>query len=40
MLNEGVLMFTKPSGAICTLTTDKEIDDLVDASRRVIERVR
>ena len=40
MLNEGVLMFTKPSGATCTLTTDKEIDDLVDASRRVIERVR
>ena len=36
LLNEGVLL----GGALNTLTTDEEIDTLVDSTRKVIQRVR
>ena len=39
LLNEDVLMQSKGSGAVSTLTTDTEVDELVDATRRVVERV-
>ena len=40
LLNEGVLLQTGAAGAMNSLTTSDEIDTLVDATRRVIERVR
>ena len=40
MMNEGVLMFSKAQGALCTLTTEREVDDFVDASRAVLQRLR
>lgn len=40
LLNEGVLLQTATAGAMNSLTTSDEIDTLVDATRRVIERVR
>lgn len=40
MMNEGVLMFSKAQGALCTLTTEREVDDFVDASRNVLQRLR
>ena len=40
LLNEGILMQTKAAGALCSLTTEGEIDALVDATRRVMLRIR
>ena len=40
LMNEGVLMFSKAAGALNSLTTDEEIDELVDATRRVLQRIR
>ena len=40
LLNEGVLLQTGTAGAMNSLTAGAEIDALVDATRRVIERVR
>lgn len=40
LLNEGILMQTKSAGSLCTLTTETEVDELIDATRRVILRVR
>ena len=40
LLNEGILMQTKAAGALCSLTTEREIDALVDATRRVMLRIR
>ena len=40
LLNEGVLTQGATAGAMNSLTTDSEIDTLVDATRRVIQRVR
>lgn len=40
LLNEGILLQTGCAGALNTLTTDAEIDTLVDAIRRVIQRIK
>ena len=40
LLNEGILLSYKATGALTTLTTESEIDTLVDATRRVMQRVR
>ena len=40
LLNEGILMQSKAAGALCSLTTEAEIDALVDATRRVMLRIR
>ena len=36
LLNEGIML----GSTICTLTTEAEVDELVDTTRRVIQRVR
>ena len=36
LLNEGIML----GSTICTLTTESEVDDLVDTTRRVVQRVR
>ena len=40
LLNEGILLQTGTAGAMNSLTTTDNIDSLVDATRRVVERVR
>ena len=40
LLNEGILIQTGGAGALNTLTTDEEVDALVDGVRRVVQRVR
>ena len=40
LMNEGLLLFSKGSGALNTLTTEAEVDELVDATRRVLQRIR
>lgn len=40
LLNEGVLLQTGCAGALSTLTTGAEVDSLVDAVRRVVQRIR
>ena len=40
LLNEGVLLQTGTAGALNTLTTEAEVDILVDATRRVIQRLK
>ena len=40
LLNEGILLQTGTAGAMNSLTTTDDIDTLVDATRRVVERVR
>jgi glutamate-1-semialdehyde 2,1-aminomutase len=40
LLNEGILLQTSCAGALNVLTTESEINTLVDATRRVIQRVR
>ena len=40
LLNEGVLLQTGTAGALNTLTTEKDVDKLVDAARRVVQRIR
>jgi glutamate-1-semialdehyde aminotransferase len=40
LLNEGVLLQTSLAGALGVMTTEREIDVLADALRRVVLRVR
>jgi glutamate-1-semialdehyde 2,1-aminomutase len=40
LLNEGILMQTKAAGCLSALTTEAEVDELVDATRRVMLRLR
>ena len=40
LLNEGVLVQSKSAGALATLTTESDIDALVDATRKVVQRIR
>ena len=40
LLNEGVLTSSRAAGALATVTTETEVDTLVDATRAVAERVR
>ena len=40
LLNEGVLLQTGTAGALNALTSEAEVDLLVDATRRVVERLR
>ena len=40
LLNEGVLLQTGTAGALNALTTEADVDILVDATRRVVERIR
>ena len=39
LLNEGILLQQSCAGALSTLTNEKDIDTLVDAVRRVIQRI-
>lgn len=40
LLNEGILLNTGAGGALNILSTEFEVDQLVDATRRVLERIR
>lgn len=40
LLNEGILTQTKAAGSLCALTTEAEVDELVNATRRVMLRLR
>ena len=40
LLNEGVLLQTGTAGALNSLTTEADVDTLVDATRRVVDRLR
>ena len=40
LLNEGILVYQKCAGALSTLTTESDTDELVDATRRVVGRIR
>lgn len=40
MLNEGILLNPASGGSLSTLTTEAEIATLVDAARRVVQRIR
>ena len=40
MMNEGVLLQSTCAGALSVLSTEREVDALVDAARTVIQRVR
>jgi glutamate-1-semialdehyde 2,1-aminomutase len=40
LLNEGILLQQSCAGSLSTLTTEKHVDGLVDAVRRVVGRVR
>lgn len=40
MMNEGVLIQSRCAGALSVLSTEEEIDALVDATRTVIQRIR
>jgi glutamate-1-semialdehyde aminotransferase len=40
LLNEGILLQTGCAGALGVMTTDAEIDTLVDAVGRVVRRLR
>ena len=40
LLNEGVLLMSGASGALNSLTTESEVDSLVDATRQVVQRIR
>ena len=40
LLNEGVLLQHKCAGALTTLSTESEIDALVDATRKVVQRIK
>ena len=39
LLNEKVLIQGRAAGSLATLTTESEIDELVDATRRVAQRI-
>ena len=40
LLNEDVLVQSRAAGSLATLTTEADVDTLVDAARRVVERTR
>ena len=40
LLNEGVLLHHKGFGALSAITTESDVNELVDATRRVIQRIR
>jgi hypothetical protein len=40
LLNEGVLLQTNCAGALNALTRESEVDALVEAIRRVVQRIR
>ena len=40
LLNEGVLLMSGAAGALSSLTTESDVDTLVDATRQVVQRVR
>ena len=40
MINEGVLLQSRCAGALSVLSTEQEIDTLVDATRTVVQRIR
>jgi len=40
LLNEGILLQQSCAGSLSTLTTEKHVDGLVDAVRRVVGRIR
>ena len=40
LLNEGILLQTTCAGALGVMTTDTEVDTLVDAVGRVVQRLR
>jgi glutamate-1-semialdehyde aminotransferase len=40
LLNEGILVQTGCAGALGVMTTEREVDTLVDAVQRVLPRVR
>ena len=40
MLNEGVLLQVHGSGALSTLTTEAEVDTLIEAYRNAVQRIR
>jgi glutamate-1-semialdehyde 2,1-aminomutase len=40
MINEGVLLQSRCAGALSILSTEQEIDTLVDATRTVVQRIR
>ena len=40
LLNEGILLQGGTAGAMNSLTSESDIDTLVDGTRRVIQRVR
>ena len=40
LLNEGVMVQPRCGGALNTLTTSAEVDTLVNATRRVVQRIR
>ncbi len=40
LMNEGILMFAKAQGAVCSLTREAEIDTLVDSVRNVLQRIK
>jgi glutamate-1-semialdehyde 2,1-aminomutase len=40
LLNEGVLLQTSCAGALNTMTSESEINTLVEAIRRVVQRIR
>ena len=40
LLNEGVLLGNRCTGALSTLTTEADVDSLADATRQVVQRIR
>ena len=40
LMNEGILMFAKVQGAVCSLTSETEIDTLVGSVRNVLQRIK
>ena len=40
LLNEGILLQTGTAGALNTLTTEEDVDTLVNATRKVTQRIR
>ena len=40
LLNEGILLQTRCAGSLGVMTTETEVDTLVDAFGRVVTRVR
>jgi glutamate-1-semialdehyde 2,1-aminomutase len=40
LMNEGILMFAKAQGAVCSLTGEAEVDTLVGSVRNVLQRIK